>query len=167
MRMRLFAVAVIVLLATGAFAQDAAKSACDRTCLENYLDQYLDAMMAGDPNPELFTGDCKFTENGVQLPLGGEGLWYSMSGKGAYKFYVPDVETRQIAFIGTVREGAGLPQAKTAESAPGAEAPGLVHLPELVPVPAPVPDSASLPEAGSGLCSLPQPAVQQPDEAPD
>ena len=77
-----------MLLATGAFAQDAAKSTCDRACLENYLDLYLDAMMADDPNLELFTGDCIFTENGVRLPLGGEGLWYSMSEKGTYKFYI-------------------------------------------------------------------------------
>ena len=97
--------------------------ACDRTCLENYLDRYLDAMQANDPSLELFTRDCKFTENGVQLPLGGEGRWYSMSGKGTYKFYVPDVETRQVAFIGTVKEGGGSPAAKSAKSAPGAKAP--------------------------------------------
>jgi len=39
-------------------------------------------MEADDPSLEFFTRDCKFTENGVQLPLGGEGLWYSMSGRG-------------------------------------------------------------------------------------
>jgi hypothetical protein len=121
MRMRLFVVAVVLLLASGAFAQNAVKPACDRACLENYLDQYLDAMMANDPSLKLFAKDCKFTENGARLPLGGEGLWYSMSGKGTYKFYIPDVETRQIAFIGTVREGADLPQPKTAKSAPGAK----------------------------------------------
>ncbi len=37
-------------------------------------------------------------------PLGGEGLWQRMSGKGTYRFYVPDTETQQVAFIGTVRE---------------------------------------------------------------
>ena len=43
----------------------------------------------------------------MELPLGGEGLWYSMSGRGTYKFYVPDVETKQVAYIGTVKEGSG------------------------------------------------------------
>jgi hypothetical protein len=119
MRMRLLVIAVMMLLATGAFAQNAAKSACDRACLENYLDQYLDAMMADDPNLELFARNCRFTENGVHLPLGGEGLWYSMSGKGSYRFYIPDVETRQIAFIGTVKERAATP----AKKAPDAEPP--------------------------------------------
>jgi hypothetical protein len=119
--MRLIVVAAVLALLPAAFAQPAATSACDRSCLENYVDRYLDAMMANDPSLELFTRDCKFTENGVQLPLGGEGLWYSMSGKGTYKFYIPDVETQQIAFIGTVREGGGAPAKKTAKAKPDAK----------------------------------------------
>ncbi len=103
------------------FTQDAAKPACDRACLENYVDRYIDAMLANDPSLELFTRDCKFTENGMQLPLGGEGLWYGMSGKGTYKFYIPDVETQQIAFIGTAREGGSAPARKAAKSAPDAK----------------------------------------------
>jgi len=70
----------------------------------SYMDKYLDAMKDNNPSLDLFTKDCKFTENGIQLPLGGEGLWYSMSGRANYKFYVPDIETRQIAYIGTVKE---------------------------------------------------------------
>jgi len=123
MRNYLLVAAIVLLLAPAVFAQDATAVSCDRACLENYLDRYLDAMMANDPSPELFARDCKFTENGVQLPLGGEGLWYGMSGKGTYKFYIPDVETKQIAFIGTVREGGGSPAAKSAKAAPGAKTP--------------------------------------------
>src|SRR5690606_26086056 len=40
----------------------------------------------------------------IRLPLGGEGLWFGMTGIGGYKFYVPDIETQQVAFIGTVIE---------------------------------------------------------------
>src|SRR5208283_2523691 len=36
-------------------------------------------------------------------------------------FYIPDIETQQIAFIGTAREGGAAPGAKTAGSAPGAK----------------------------------------------
>lgn len=79
---------------------------CDRTCLEKWVDRYLAAMRDQDKNPEMFTPDLKFTEDGVRLPFGNEGLWYSMSGIGNYKFYVPDVETQQVAFLGTVREKA-------------------------------------------------------------
>jgi hypothetical protein len=88
-----------------AFAQPAVPSACDRTCLDGFVDRYLDAMQAHAASPELFARETKFTENGIRLPLGNEGLWFRMSGKGTYKFYVPDVETQQVAFIGTVREG--------------------------------------------------------------
>jgi hypothetical protein len=64
-------------------------------------------MLENNPSLDLFSRDCKFTENGVRLPLGNEGLWFNMSAKGSYKFYVPDVETQQIAFLGTAREGGG------------------------------------------------------------
>jgi hypothetical protein len=86
-----------------AFTQDA-KPKCDRACLEGYVNRYLDAMDANKVSDDLFARNTRFTENGIQLPLGGEGLWYGMSGKGTYKFYVPDIETQQIGFLGTVRE---------------------------------------------------------------
>ena len=106
MRTKLIILGIVMLLAVSAMAQPpAVKPACDRACLENYIDRYLDAMIAKDVNPSLFARDVKFTENGIQLPLGKEGLWYGMSGKGTYKFYVPDIETQQVAFIGTVKEG--------------------------------------------------------------
>ena len=87
------------------FAQSAAPAACDRACLDRFVDRYVDAMQAHSASPDLFARDAKFTENGIRLPLGNEGLWFKMSGKGSYKFYVPDVETQQVAFIGTLREG--------------------------------------------------------------
>jgi hypothetical protein len=121
MRMRLFVVAIILALVPAVLAQPAAKVTCDRACLENYIDRYLDAMLAHDPSPKLFARECKFTENGVRLPLGNEGLWFGMSGKGTYKFYVPDVETQQVAFIGTVREGGAPAGAKTMPGAKPAE----------------------------------------------
>jgi hypothetical protein len=107
-------IALLLLLALSACQktnpQNAAPSAgsaqnpCDRACLEGYVDRYMDAMLAHEVSADLFGKDCVFTENGVKLPLGNEGLWASMVGKGTYKFYVPDTETQQIAFIGTARE---------------------------------------------------------------
>src|SRR5690606_33847897 len=66
---------------------------------------YLDAMKDNVVSDALFARDVKFTENGIRLPLGNEGLWFNMSGKGNYRFYVPDTATQQVAFIGTVRFG--------------------------------------------------------------
>jgi hypothetical protein len=106
MRNKILLVVIIALLLPCLVQAQANKPSCDRSCLENYVDRYMDAMLKHDPSLDLFSRDCKFTENGVQLPLGNEGLWLTISGKGSYKFYVPDVETQQIAFIGTAREGA-------------------------------------------------------------
>jgi len=104
MRIKLMTfVFVSILLPSIVSAQG--NNSCDRTCLENYIDRYMDAMLENNPNLDLFSRDCKFTENGVRLPLGNEGLWVNMSEKGNYRFYVPDVETQQIAFLGTAREG--------------------------------------------------------------
>ena len=105
MRIRILSIIVILALLPSLALAQGINSPCDRACLENYIDRYMDAMLENDPNLELFSRDCKFTENGVRLPLGNEGLWLGMSGKGNYRFYVPDVETQQVAFIGTAREG--------------------------------------------------------------
>jgi hypothetical protein len=93
----------LALLSTSAMAQQAPVR-CDRTCLQKWVDNYLVAMRDQKADPALFAPDLKFTENGVRLPFGAEGLWYAMSGIGTYKFYVPDTETQQVAFLGTVRE---------------------------------------------------------------
>lgn len=118
MRTKLIALVIFMSLTGVAMAQPpVVKPACDRACLEGYIDKYLDAMLAHKVSPDLFDKNVRFTENGVELPLGNEGLWYGMSGKGTYKFYVPDTETQQVAFIGTVREGgqsAGASDAKPA-----------------------------------------------------
>ncbi|MGZ3199897.1 MAG: hypothetical protein ACXWI5_10230 [Croceibacterium sp.] len=78
--------------------------ACQRECLEGYMNKYLAAMAAHNVDPGLFAANVRFTENGVQLPFGTEGLWATASGLGNYKFYVPDVETQQVAFMGTMME---------------------------------------------------------------
>lgn len=93
------------LAALPAFAQAPPRAeSCSRACLEGYVDRYMDAMLAHQVSADLFAQDAKFTENGIQLPLGTEGLWFRMSGKGSYKFYVPDLDTQQVAFFGTARE---------------------------------------------------------------
>ncbi len=118
MRMRLLVVVIIGAMLPAAFAQQAAKVTCDRACLQGYVDRYLEAMLANDPSLELFARECKFTENGVRLPLGNEGLWYGMSGKGSYQFYIPDIETQQVAFLGTAREDGANPSSNSGEGTP-------------------------------------------------
>lgn len=118
MRFTISAAVFLAAVSSAALAQPVVKPACDSACLKSFVDRYLDAMLTNDPSPALFARGTKFTENGVQLPLGNEGLWYGMSGKGTYKFYVPDVETEQIAFIGTARENAATAGANTGDGTP-------------------------------------------------
>ena len=102
MRIRIVITVVLASLLPILVPAQGTSSSCDRACLEKFVDRYMDAMAAHDPG-SLFAKDAKFTEDGVKLPLG-EGLWSSIAGKGTYKFYVPDVETQQIGFIGSARE---------------------------------------------------------------
>jgi hypothetical protein len=90
--------------AAGAAQAPVEPQACQRECLEGFVDRYLEAMAEGTIDPALFAPATRFTENGIELPLGNEGLWATTSGLGSYKFYVPDIETQQVAFLGTVME---------------------------------------------------------------
>jgi hypothetical protein len=108
MRIRLSGIALLSLLSTTLIAQAPAKKpACDRACLQGYMDRYLKAMLDRNVGDDLFSRNVRFTENGIMLPLGNEGLWYGMSGLGTYRFYVPDTETQQVAMIGSVKENMG------------------------------------------------------------
>ena len=46
----------------------------DRKDLIGFMDQYLDALAAGDPKRLPLSGSARFTEHAKQLKLG-EGLW--------------------------------------------------------------------------------------------
>jgi hypothetical protein len=110
MRIGLLAAATLTFISTAALAQISVPSKdpnCQRECLEGFIDRYLEAMLDKDVSDDLFAREVKFTENGIRLPLGNEGLWYGMSGSEGYKFYVPDIETQQVAFLGTVVENMG------------------------------------------------------------
>src|SRR5690606_27616081 len=94
-------------VATGAAAQAPEQpQACQRECLEGFVDKYLQAMADGRVDPALFATTVRVTEDGIELPLGNEGLWATTSAVGGYKLYVPDSETQNVAFLGTVMEQA-------------------------------------------------------------
>jgi len=112
-----------ILLATGfligsaAVAQRGGGASCDRACLEGFVDQYMDAMLAHNPKAVPLAPNVKFTENGQRLVIP-DALWNSITGKGAYRLFVSDPQAGQVAFIGTIKE----------EARAGADALGLFAL---------------------------------------
>jgi hypothetical protein len=102
--MRLLAVVLAPLFVFTAQAQPT-KSAgsCDRACLEGFVNQYLDAMVARNPYSLPLAPKVKFTENEQVIPLG-EGIWGTANGRGTYKLYVADPQAGEVGFLGTLRE---------------------------------------------------------------
>ncbi|MBV8846055.1 MAG: hypothetical protein JO307_24870 [Bryobacterales bacterium] len=78
---------------------------CDRTCLKNTLDQYLNAVAKHDPSAApLFVG-FRQTENAVVARLG-TGMWKSMTALGKVQRRYLDPVSGQAAYFGTIEEGA-------------------------------------------------------------
>jgi hypothetical protein len=98
-----FCAALSLLLLSSALTFAQGTSACDRECLNGFVDQYLDALVKHDPKLVPLTRNVKFTENGQRLDPG-DGLWRSMAAKGSYRLFVTDTKTGEVAFLGTIRE---------------------------------------------------------------
>jgi hypothetical protein len=77
---------------------------CDRKCLDQTVDHYLDALVAHDPTKVMLARDAKFVEN-TKPTLIGEGLWRTASAPPTtFKVYVPDPVAQQVGFIGVMQE---------------------------------------------------------------
>jgi hypothetical protein len=101
---RMLASFLISICAVGAVAAQIQKTgSCDRACLEGIADRYLTAMVAHDASKAPLAEDLIFTENTIKLPPT-EGLWFTASGLGDFKFYVCDLQEGQVAWTGIVKE---------------------------------------------------------------
>jgi hypothetical protein len=76
---------------------------CDRQCLYGFAHQYLDALAAKNPAGVPWAAKVKFTENNVALKIG-DGLWGTISGRGADDLWAADPEKGQVAYFGVVDE---------------------------------------------------------------
>jgi hypothetical protein len=83
------------------------KTVCDRACLENYVNTFIDAVVARDPSKASLAAEVIYTENGQRL-VPGDGMWATANERGTFKLYVSDPESGQVGFIGTIREN-GIP----------------------------------------------------------
>ena len=103
---KLLVVIAMGFLCIGMAVAQTQDQACDRQCLEGFVNQYLAALVAHDASKAPFESAVKYTENAKVLSLASpkEGLWTSISGLGDYKFYVADPKAGQVAFVGLVKE---------------------------------------------------------------
>ncbi len=94
-----------VLTEQAAQTGQAVVETCDRQCLEGFVNQYLDAMVAHDAAKAPFAENARYTENATEISLTGisEGIWANASGLTDYKFYIADPENGQVAFVGVVQ----------------------------------------------------------------
>jgi len=92
----------ILLLLSGALLAQAPAD-CNRACLEGFVNQYVDALVAHNPFGMPLARKVKFSENDVLLDLG-DGVWNTITGAGTYKLYVADPQSGQVGLIGTMRE---------------------------------------------------------------
>lgn len=90
----------LCILALPAFG---AQPACDRACLERWVDTYLDAAIARNPEAARLAPNVRFTANGQQLAIG-DGLWRSIQGKGKFRLFVTDVPAQQVTVLTTFIE---------------------------------------------------------------
>ncbi len=103
MKKSLAIVLVGVFAARSIAAQAQQSGSCNRACLEGIADQYLAAMVAHDTSKAPFAENLVFTENTIKLPPT-EGLWFTASGLGDFKFYVCDLQEGQVAWTGIAKE---------------------------------------------------------------
>jgi len=85
MRVFLSAALISIVLATAGFAG----SACDRECLQGFMTQYLDALVAQKPGDVPVSDDMRYTENTVDIQLG-EGIWKSALKMTPYRLDIMD-----------------------------------------------------------------------------
>ena len=94
-----------VALASSALspAATAANRPCDRQCLTDIGEQYLQALGAHDPRRDPISADATYSENGVELKMP-DGLWRTISKVGNYRLRVTDPETGNLGIFTTMEE---------------------------------------------------------------
>jgi hypothetical protein len=83
------------------------REACDRACLDGFVDQYLAALVAHDPSHLPMAKGARTTETGIVVPLG-EGMWKSVDQIGTYQVRFADPAAGEVGIIALTDEH-GLP----------------------------------------------------------
>jgi hypothetical protein len=77
---------------------------CDRDCLIGFARRYVDALERRDLARVPISSGVRFTENNVEMPLGNDGLWGTVSDVWDDALEVADELTGNVAWFGIVEE---------------------------------------------------------------
>lgn len=105
--MRWLSIVLLGLVGLADARPAAAQASCDRACLHDVMTQYLDALVARDPKRLPVASSVRFTEDGVEMPLG-DGLWKTVTGRRPYRLDFIDVQ-EGVAAVHAVLEENGAP----------------------------------------------------------
>jgi hypothetical protein len=79
------------------------KADCDRSCLEAAAGSYMDALVTHDPAKVRWAARVRYTENSVPMQIG-DGVWGTVTAKGATPVVAADLTTGNVAWYGVVEE---------------------------------------------------------------
>ena len=82
----------------------AATKPCDRACLKNYLDEYLNAMIMHDPSAVPLWAGFRETENAIVVHAG-NGAWKTFTGLGKVQRRFLDPVDQSAGYFGEMEEG--------------------------------------------------------------
>ena len=87
--------AALALAASLTVASPASAQECDRSCLQDMMTQYIDALVAHDPSALPLADDVRYTEDSRNAELG-QGIWQSVTANGGFRQDYIDT-SRQVA----------------------------------------------------------------------
>lgn len=78
--------------------------ACDRECIIDQVNDYVDALVAHDPSRVGLADDVRSTQNGEVTEVG-EGVWQTITEQGGYRQVFVDSQLDSATFFGAFKEG--------------------------------------------------------------
>lgn len=96
--------ALVLIAGCDRTPQAATTTGCDRACLNELLDRYLEAVVASDPARAPLVTGFRQTENAISVAPG-RGVWQSVTALGNVQRRYFDPVNGQAGYFGTVKEG--------------------------------------------------------------
>lgn len=100
----LIAVIIAGIIGVGVESAWSVENPCDRECLTEVLEKYIQAVIAGTPETAPLATNYRATENAIDVTPG-EGFWTTSTAMGNVHHYYGDPVNGSGAFYGVIKEG--------------------------------------------------------------